>query len=151
MRRMVISSLILRPASPTDLDALRALSEQLGYPLEPADAAQRLGIILGHADHAFLVAEVDGEVVAWVHGMLRPLLVEGPQVFIGGLVVATEWRGRGIGVAMMAAIEDWGRKQGAKEVYVYSNITRERAHHFYARIGYALHETSKVFTKKIAD
>lgn len=139
----------IRPASPADLEAIRALSEQLGYPLGVQDAKQRLEIVLGREDHALWVAIADGQVVGWVHGMLRPLIVEGPQVFIGGLVVEDAWRNRGIGELLMQAIEDWGRANGAKEVYVYSNVIRERAHRFYLRIGYELHKTSRVFLKTL--
>lgn len=143
------SSPAIRPASAADLHAVRALSGQLGYPLGAFDAEQRLGTVLGLDNHALLVAETEGQVVGWVHGMMRPLLVEGPQVFIGGLVVEAGWRNRGIGEALMAAIEAWGREQGAQEVYVYSNILRARAHRFYARIGYEDHKTSKVFKKSL--
>ena len=139
----------IRPATSSDIDALRSLSEQLGYAVPAAAFSERLNAVLAHRDHALLVAEEGGYAIGWVHGMLRPLLVEGPQIFIGGLVVEESFRGQRIGEQLMVSVEAWGRSQGAHEVYVYSNVMREHAHRFYERIGYQRHKTPGVFKKSL--
>ena len=139
----------IRIAQKEDLPTLLALSTQLGYPVLQGEFAARLDRVLSLPDHTILVAETGGRVVGWVHGMLRYLLVEETQVFIGGLVVNEAHRNQRIGEKLMAAIEEWGRGLGAGEVCVYSNVIRERAHKFYERIGYESLKTSKVFKKKI--
>lgn len=141
--------IIIREAQAGDLQALIPLSEQLGYPVTPAELRPRLEAVLGRPGHSLLVAESDGQVVGWVHGVMRYLLEEDPHAFIGGLVVADGFRSQGTGALLMAAIENWARGEGAAEVHVYSNVIRERAHKFYERNGYIQFKTSKVFRKKV--
>ncbi len=143
------SDITIRSAATSDLSALVPLAEQLGYPVAAAQLSERLAAVLGRSDHNLLVAEREGRVVAWLHGMLWSLLVEPPLVFIGGLVVDEGSRGQRIGEQLMAAMEDWARSQGTEEVLVYSNVVRERAHKFYVRIGYEHYKTSKVFRKRL--
>jgi GNAT superfamily N-acetyltransferase len=145
-----MKSISIRMAVAGDLAALAALSGQLGYPVTPAALAPRLQAVLSKPDHRLLVAELAGQVVGWVHGNLRYLLEEESHVFIGGLIVADGQRSHGVGAQLMAAIEEWGRQQGAAEVHVYSNVIRERAHRFYERIGYVQFKTSKVLKKALS-
>lgn len=140
----------IRPARPEDAPALRVLSEQLGYPSTLEQTLDRLEVILARSDHALLIAQNgQGAAIGWVHGILRPLLVEPPHIEIGGLVVEEAHRSLHIGEALMSAIEDWARQSGAEEVHVYSNVMRERAHAFYERIGYVGFKQSRVFRKKL--
>jgi GNAT superfamily N-acetyltransferase len=144
-----MDTIIIRPAARDDLDTLAILSEQLGYPVAPAVLAPRLESVLTKPGHSLLVAEDGGKVMGWVHGVMRYLLEEEPHAFIGGLIVADGQRSRGVGAKLMAAIEGWARGEGAREVHVYSNVVRERAHRFYERIGYNQVKTSKVFKKSL--
>lgn len=146
---MANNEITIRSAQAGDLPALAPLAEQLGYPVPAAELGERLAAVLGRSDHNLLVAEGDGKVVAWLHGMLWSLMVEPPLGFIGGLVVDEGSRGQHIGEQLMTAMEEWARSQGAKEILVYSNIVREQAHKFYERIGYEHYKTSKVFRKQL--
>lgn len=146
---MTSETVTIRPAAVGDVATLAVLSAQLGYPVPPADLLPRLETVLAKPGHSLLVAESGGQVVGWIHGVMRYLLEEPPHAFIGGLVVADGHRSRGIGAKLMAAIEEWAVKQGGGEVHVYSNVTRERAHLFYERIGYKHTKTSKVLKKTI--
>ena len=69
-----------------------------------------------------LVAEADGEVVGMVEMLLRGFVGEPggarlplPSVDVG-LSVAPEWRGRGVGTALMRAAEGWARERGAHKL-----------------------------------
>lgn len=143
------NEITIRPAVASDLPALAPLAEQLGYPVAITELGERLAAVLGRSDHNLLVSERDRRVVAWLHGMIWSLMVEPPLVFIGGLVVDSGSRGQRIGEQLMTAMEDWAHNQGAREILVYSNVVRERAHKFYERIGYEHYKTSKVFRKKL--
>jgi len=50
----------------------------------------------------------------------------------------------------MAEAERWARQHGASAVRVGSRATREGAHQFYEREGYALAKTSHWFQKELA-
>ena len=66
------------------------------------------------------------------------------------LVVDERCRGRGIGAALMSEVERWARERGAVKLRVGSRTTREGAHRFYEREGYALVKTSHWFQKDLA-
>ena len=146
---MANSQVTIRTARAEDLPALVPLAEQLGYPVPAAELGERLTAVLDRSDHRLLVADRDGSVVAWLHGMLWSLIVEPPLVFIGGLVVDEGSRGQHIGELLISTMEEWARSQGAQEILIYSNVVRERAHKFYKRIGYEHYKTSKVFRKML--
>jgi ribosomal protein S18 acetylase RimI-like enzyme len=147
---MSAGEISIRPARADDVESLRELSEQLGYPSSLNEARRRLAVILDQQQQALLVAETsDGTVVGWVHGILRPLLLEPPHIEIGGLVVKAGHRNAGIGEQLMHAIEDWACGMGAQEILIYSNVIRDRAYRFYERIGYEGFKQSRVFRKKI--
>jgi GNAT superfamily N-acetyltransferase len=140
----------IRRAAPADAARLTALSAQLGYPVAQEEVEARLATILADNDHALLVAENSANVVVgWAHGFIRPLLVEGRHVEVGGLVVDETVRGRGVGEKLMEAIEDWARERGCQYIYLRSNAIRQDAHRFYERVGYEKVKTSVVMRKGI--
>jgi GNAT superfamily N-acetyltransferase len=73
----------------------------------------------------------------------------GAYVEIGGIVVASEARGAGIGARLVAAAEEFARSQGISKVLVRSQVAREDAHRFYLREGYERTKTSAVFQKRV--
>lgn len=101
------------------------------------------------ADHVVYVACLAGEVVGWVDVGVAHHLQSEPRAEIGGLVVASEARGAGIGRLLVERAEGWARQRGLKSVVARSQIAREAAHRFYLREGYARTKTSAVFTKTL--
>jgi amino-acid N-acetyltransferase len=79
-----------------------------------------------HADH-FIVAEGDGRVVGCVHlDEYAPSLAE-----VRSLAVAPDAQGRGVGVALIAALERLARVRGYATVFAVSNSGE-----FFRRRGY---------------
>jgi GNAT superfamily N-acetyltransferase len=70
-------------------------------------------------------------------------------VGINGLVVDESIRSRGIGKILLSAAEEWARSIGFDVISVHSNVTRDRAHRFYLRNGYAHVKTQKEFHKSL--
>jgi aminoglycoside 6'-N-acetyltransferase len=56
-----------------------------------------------------------------------------------GIAVAPEWRGRGVGTALMQAAEDWARAHGAERMVLDLNAANEGARRLYERLGYEVH------------
>jgi GNAT superfamily N-acetyltransferase len=141
----------IRRARASDPEDLARLSTELGYPMTPEEASARLSEIADHADHALLVAEARGRVVAWLQVTL-PRIFESPrQAEIAGLVVEEEARGLGIGTALVSAAARWARERQCSALRVRSNVIRERAHAFYRRAGFSEIKTQRVFEKLLAD
>jgi GNAT superfamily N-acetyltransferase len=144
--------MVIRAATDADVERLTALCGQLGYPSSPDQVQQRLGGILANGDHALFVAQTaEGQVAGWVHVFVRQLLVVDRHAGLGGLVIDAGHRGRGTGWLLMEKAEDWAAARGCVALYVRSNVVRERAHHFYERIGYDLIKRSCVFLKKLGE
>jgi len=100
-------------------------------------------------ENAIFIADRNGRPLGWVHAHLHRLLVNDPEVEIGGLIVDESVRGQGIGEQLMRAAEAWAKKRGCSSVYLRSNTIRTLAHEFYKRIGYEIIKSQYAFRKKI--
>jgi GNAT superfamily N-acetyltransferase len=133
-----------------DAEALAALTTQLGYPVDPDRIRSRMRPLLRDSSSAVLVAaDGDDRPIGWLHVALLLSLEGDPRVHIMGLVVGDGHRSAGIGQELLAAGEAWAREQGVTRMTVYSRQTRERAHRFYEREGYALVKRSYFFEKEL--
>lgn len=140
----------IRLAKIGDAARLADLSGQLGYPASEADIRKRMREIRPASQHALFVAETkDAGVIGWIHASKQPLLEVDLRAEINGLVVAENHRSLGAGARLLAAAEDWARKQGCKGMSVRSNVIRERAHQFYERNGFEHYKTQKSFRKPL--
>jgi GNAT superfamily N-acetyltransferase len=88
--------------------------------------------------------------VGWIDiGIVHHLQSE-PYGEIGGFVVSEKYRSTGIGKQLIARAEQWMRVHGLQRALVRSQVSREPAHRFYLRAGYARVKTSAVFEKILA-
>jgi GNAT superfamily N-acetyltransferase len=117
----------VRRARPDDAEAIAALMTQLGYDV-PAPAVTARLQHLGERRDVFVAID-DERVVGWA-----ALAID--EAFVEGLVVDEAARSRGIGVALLEAVEARARERGCATIRVQSNVLRERAHSFYERNGY---------------
>ncbi len=141
----------VRPMARGDLEAVAALSAQLGYPVAGDALAHHFELLQEAPENALLVTEETGDeqVVGWVHVAGRVSLETGPFAQISGIVVDERVRGRGVGRELMAAAEAWAAARGYDVMRLWSNVVRERAHRFYEELGYEHIKTSKVFRKAL--
>ncbi len=142
-------TLMIRTATTADADAVALLSADFGYPADASTMRARLERLTGRDDHGIFVACRDARVVGWIHVLAAHHLQADPRAEIGGLVVAADARGRGIGARLVARAEAWARDAGFTQVLVRSQTFREDAHRFYTREGYAQTKTSAVFAKPL--
>jgi GNAT superfamily N-acetyltransferase len=124
----------VRRARPDDAEPIAALMKQLGYDVPTPAVTERLQR-LGERREVFVAT--DGErVVGWAGLLIDEPFVEGFGAFLEGFVVDEAARSRGIGAALLEAVEARARERGCTEIRVQSNVLRERAHSFYERNGY---------------
>jgi RimJ/RimL family protein N-acetyltransferase len=102
----------IRPARPDDapelarlLAAVAAEHDRIGTE-PPVDLDARTEELARTAD-ASMVAEAGGRIVG--HARVEAIRFGAGEV---GMLVATGWRGRGIGCGLMLAVIDWARAQG---------------------------------------
>jgi len=140
---------IVREMTAADVDAVAALSGQLGYESSASATATRFADLARLPDSLVLVAERDRGIVGWVHVLVQRRIEVDPFAEIGGLVVDPRARGGGIGAALLAAAEAWAGARCLRAVRVRSNTVRADAHRFYQRAGYAVLKTQVNFHKPL--
>lgn len=140
-----------RPATVDDAPAVAALVTQLGYNASAEEVRGRLARLLPRPDQRFIVAEIDGRLIGWLHVDVVEYIDSEAYAHIGGLVVDRDQRRQGIGAALIAEAEAWARKQGCALIRLRSSATRTAAHRFYESLGYANVKMQYTFAKALDD
>jgi GNAT superfamily N-acetyltransferase len=139
--------LTIRDAEPGDAEAIARLLDQLGYPAEPAAIGSRLERLFIVGDR-IVVAEVDGRVTGLAHLHVSPSIeYEQPAAKLGALIVDKSERGKGIGRALVEAMEAEARTRKCALLFLTTAARRKDAHGFYVGVG--LEETGKRFGKML--
>jgi GNAT superfamily N-acetyltransferase len=126
----------IRDALAPDARAIAVLLTQLGYPSDADDVEERLERLRVVGDRVF-VAELDGEVVGLAHLQVTPAIErDRPAGKLGALIVDEARRGRGIGRALVEAVEREARLRGCELVFLTTSERRDDAHAFYERVGF---------------
>jgi RimJ/RimL family protein N-acetyltransferase len=86
-------------------------------------------------DDAFIVAEVDGQVVGFVD-ITRGHLAKTRHTATLGIGVAAAYRSKGLGSLLLGAAERWARQAGVKRIHFGVFATNERAVAAYLKCGY---------------
>jgi GNAT superfamily N-acetyltransferase len=137
----------IRDARPDDASDIARLLGQLGYPTTPAAVPSRLERLRIVGDRV-VVAEVDGRVAGLAQlGVAPTIALERPAAKIDALVVDEDYRGRGIGRALIEELENEARVRGCPLLYLTTATRRTDAHEFYRRVG--LEQTGKRFGKRL--
>jgi ribosomal protein S18 acetylase RimI-like enzyme len=105
---------------------LRAVTEWIAGSLEDA----------GSADRAVFVADLGGHVVGAVTVATRQHFTGEVDAYVGELIVASRDSRQGVGTALMAAAEDWGRARGLARLSLETGAANLVARHFYEKLGY---------------
>jgi len=133
---MTDATLTLRPATTDDAEAIAALFTDEGYPAGPSDIDARLARF-GPPDGAVIVAEHEGALLGFVAAHALPRFEHGDSIVrILALVVDAGARERGVGRALIAAVERMGAERGAAFVELTAGHHRPDARHLYESLGY---------------
>jgi len=139
----------LRDATEADLPAIVAMlaDDMLGREREtlPApDGSLDPGYLIAfrrmqaQGGNRLLVAEADGEVAGFLQLMLLPGLSRRgmTRAQIEGVRIASAFRGRGLGEAMIRAALDIARAEGCVLAQLTTDARRTDARRFYERLGF---------------
>ena len=141
--------LTIRDAVPADADAIATLLDQLGYPADAEAVDARLERLRVVGDRV-VVAEVDGRPVGLAHLQVAPAIErDRPAAKIGALVVDQAHRGRGVGRALVEALEAEARARGCELLYLTTAERRDDAHAFYERLG--LEYTGRRYARTLSE
>ena len=141
----------IRPPLPSDVRRVAELTSQLGYPVRSRVLSSRVARLAVDPNQFVRLAEsADGQTLGWIHAAEQDLLESGRRCEILGLVVDSASRRRGVGRALIRAVERWAAQRGLKELSVRTNIARSESHPFYERLGYQRAKTQHVYRKKLS-
>jgi GNAT superfamily N-acetyltransferase len=138
----------IREVDTNDVSSLAVLAGELGYPTSTAAMHVRLAGLMSAADHAIFVAEGES-ILGWIHVSVMRSLESDAFAEIRGLVVAETHRGLGIGTRLVAQAEAWARTAGCRRIRVRTNVVRDEARRFYAKLGFVVKKTQEVFDKAV--
>ena len=132
----------IRAARIDDSALLLPLLHELGNPCTLQSMSAQLAIYAGCNTSCVLVVDRgDSSLAGLIAGHLIPLLHQpGNLGRITALVVAREVQGRGVGTALLVAIERWFAAQNCLRYEVTSGDQRAAAHRFYDSRGYVSDE-----------
>lgn len=133
---------MIRPARPADLDALVDLLRMLfaveaDFDFDAARQHQGLAMLLAHEAAVILVAEAAGLVIGMCSGQLTISTAEGGfALLVEDVVVAEPWQGKGVGRALLAALEQWAAERKIGRLQLLADRNNAAALEFYRRLGW---------------
>lgn len=139
----------IRRMTAVDVPVSQVLLSQLGYQMDVQEVRRRYDAVVQSGDHALMVAEQAGRIIALCHTYARPALDKPPEAVVQALVVDQASRGSGVGKIMMTAAEKWAEDRGFTSVTLASHVSRSDAHAFFESIGYRREGTSHLFRKTL--
>ena len=140
--------LTIRDGRAGDVAAIAELLRQLGYPADEAAVRGRLERLAASGDRV-LVAAADGRVVGLATLHVSPSIEhDDPAGKLTALVVDQDHRGRGVGRALVEAMESEARARGCAVFFLTTAERRGDAHAFYERVG--LEYTGRRYAKTLA-
>lgn len=120
-----MSEVLIRAARPADLEKLTDLCHAL-WPESPREEHHQelAGVLAGRNPSTlplmYFVAEAGGKLVGFLEAGLRSHAdccdVSHAVGYIEGWYVEENWRRQGVGRLLVAAAENWARRQGCREM-----------------------------------
>jgi ribosomal protein S18 acetylase RimI-like enzyme len=129
----------IREATPSVLDAVRALVPQLSTSASLPGDAEITEIITSPAT-VLLLAHA-GAVPAGMLTLVLFRIPTGVRAIVEDVVVAADFRGRGIGEALTRRAMDRAAEAGARTIDLTSRPSREAANRLYQRLGFVRRDT----------
>ena len=100
--------IVIRQATVQDCNAIQELNTaQMGYAYTYKKTLERLQNILNDNTHRIFVAEVNAQVVAYIHCNSHELLYHDPLINIMGIAVSKRYNRMGIGRLLLQRVETW--------------------------------------------
>ena len=140
----------IRLAGSCDQTEISSLVKELGYAGSNQYLSANLDAILQSNEHLLLVAESsEKKVIGWIH-VFKAIRVE-TELFaeIGGFVVHSPLRKKGVGRSLLNEAENWVQEQGIGKLRVRTRSQRAGAKAFYQHSGFSCTKEQSIFDKVI--
>lgn len=137
-----------------DFDEWLALALELWTDYSTEEMRTSLTEILQSPRQSGFLVKTEGEdAIAFINLSLRfdyvPGVTQSPVAFVEGIYVKPEYRGRGVGKAMIQYAEQWAQEQGCVELASDALLENTASHAFHARVGFQEVERMVAFIKSL--
>ena len=147
---MMNDKIIIRQAVLKDIPQMCTIFQNdLGYEDCTVEIVKQKFSGLLEGLEAVFVAESEGQVVGVIHVEKYDVLYFPTMANILGIAVASDFRRKGIGAALLHRAEQWATENGIKHMRLNSGGTRKEAHEFYRAQGYDDEKMQLRFVKKL--
>lgn len=141
-------NICLRDIKVSDYEFIDELNHELGYNYPKEKVKGRIEYILQNTNNKIFVAEINGEVIGYIHFTPYELLSDDSLINILGFVIKSNYRNMGIGKKLITLMEEWAKNNNFAGVRLVSGYDRENAHKFYEKNGYYNRKNQKNFVKR---
>jgi len=138
-----MNGVTIAPASEADIPeliGLLAVLFSIEQDFSPDPDKQRRGLaalLASPTGHIAIARDTTSRAVGMATAQLVISTAEGaPSAWIEDVVVREDWRGQGLGRALLDAVLDWARSQGAMRAQLLADLDNAPALDFYDRIGW---------------
>lgn len=142
---------MIREMTAADMEALSELyTAYWGEKSNVAKMREKFSALAKNPAYIFLCAEVGGVVAGSVTGVVTEDLYGecAPFLVLENMVVAENFRRKGIGRALFSELENRARARGCSQIHLVTERRRVDAHAFYESLGFSPHSHTG-FKKKI--
>ena len=140
-------------ASVAEAGTVAALAVQLWGSHSAEELTAEFEVLLSQEDAAVFLLLTEDKPAGFAQCQLRRDYVEGtessPVGYLEGVFVVPEHRNRGHARALVAACEDWARKQGCREFASDCELTNTRSLAFHLAAGFREANRIICFTKAL--
>jgi aminoglycoside 6'-N-acetyltransferase I len=147
----------VRAATAADAGAWSRLRQALWPQADPGQHAGDIEQMLARPENAaaFLLVDAEGEAHGFAEASLRRDYVNGtessPVGFLEGWYVQADWRGRGGGRALIAAVEHWSTQCGVSELASDALLDNDAGHRAHQACGFEETERVVYFRKRLRE
>ncbi len=137
-----MAGITIRKAFKQDIDTLVLLFQDLfsiekGFQHNPIKQKKGLNMMLENPQGVVLVAEHSGQIVGMSTGQLLVSTAEGgPSLLIEDVIVAQDWRNKGIGKKLVEAVCRWAATFEAKRFQLLADAENSGGLDFYKNTGW---------------
>lgn len=139
---------MIRKATYKDASSIHFLCQEvLGYACALENVEAQVKKLQDKAEHHVWVFEKEGSVVGFLQAQDYENVYLGSGILLHTLVVSPFHQKEGIGRALVQALENFAKDKNLAFVRLNSGEEREKAHLFYASLGYVSEKKQKKFVK----
>ena len=129
----------IRPVAARDYPVWLCMRQKIYPGLSETFHRQEMRLYGKEPDKACYIAHLQDQIVAFIEVSLRNVVdgcLSSPVGYIEGIYVEPEYRGQGIGGALLRHVEAWFRTQGCSEMATDALAEDESAQRFHAHVGF---------------